>query len=121
MLFISSGSASLPASVVFLIFFTFPCCLAVSQRLQFQKRLLFLFLIVFSKLILHCYGRLPWDVFHRTLLHLVLVFSVADPGCLSRTVFFPARIPDPNFFHPGYTLKNLSILTRKTVSKLSEI
>jgi hypothetical protein len=37
--------------------------------------------------------------------------SVADPGCLSRIrifsipvpgpEFFPSRIPDPNFFHPG--------------------
>ncbi len=26
-----------------------------------------------------------------------------------------------NFFHPGYALKNLSILTQKIVSKLSEI
>ncbi len=50
--------------------------------------------------------------------------SVADPGCLS-------RIPDPNFFYPGSRIqgkknsgsasKNLSILTQKIVSKLSEI
>ncbi len=52
--------------------------------------------------------------------------SVSDPGCLS-------RIPDPNFSHPrsririfpirdpGSATKNLSILTQKTVSKLSEI
>ncbi len=30
--------------------------------------------------------------------------SVADPGCL---------IPDPNFFHPGTSSKNLCILTQK--------
>ncbi len=30
-------------------------------------------------------------------------------------------IPDPNFFHPGSALKNLSILAQKIVSKLSEI
>jgi hypothetical protein len=57
--------------------------------------------------------------------------SVADPGCLS-------RIPDPNFYHPGSEFfpsririffitdpgsasKDLSILTQKIVSKLSEI
>ncbi len=40
--------------------------------------------------------------------------SVADPECL-------ARIPDQNFFHPGSASKNLSILTPKIVSKLSEI
>jgi hypothetical protein len=27
------------------------------------------------------------------------LFSVVDPGCLSRIRFF--SIPDPNFFHPG--------------------
>ncbi len=30
-------------------------------------------------------------------------------------------IPDPKFFHPGSTSKNLSILTQKIVLKLSEI
>jgi hypothetical protein len=53
--------------------------------------------------------------------------SVADPGCLS-------QIPDTNSFHPGSASKNLSmyhswkfkdsvisILTPKTVFKLSEI
>jgi hypothetical protein len=30
-------------------------------------------------------------------------------------------IPDPNFFHPGSASKNLSILTQRIVSKLSEI
>ncbi len=30
-------------------------------------------------------------------------------------------IPDPNFFDPGSASKNLSILTQKIVSKLSEI
>ncbi len=37
------------------------------------------------------------------------VYSVADPGCLT-------RIPDPNFSHPGSRIrpsKNLSILTQK--------
>jgi hypothetical protein len=44
----------------------------------------------------------------------VLLTSVVDPGCLS-------RIPGPNFFRPGSTSKNLSILTQKIDSKLSEI
>jgi hypothetical protein len=30
-------------------------------------------------------------------------------------------IPDPNFFHPGFASKNLSIFTQNIVSKLSEI
>ncbi len=30
-------------------------------------------------------------------------------------------VPDPNFFHPESASKNLSILTQKIVSKLSEI
>ncbi len=34
---------------------------------------------------------------------------------------FGMFIPDPNFFHPGSASKNSSILTQKTVSKLSEI
>jgi hypothetical protein len=29
--------------------------------------------------------------------------------------------PDPNFFHPGSASKNLSILTKRIVAKLSEI
>ncbi len=45
--------------------------------------------------------------------------SVADPGCLSRMRIF--SIPDLNFFHPGSASKNLSILTQKIYSKLSEI
>jgi hypothetical protein len=40
--------------------------------------------------------------------------SVADPGCLS-------RMRDPNLFHPGSASKDLSILTKKIVSTLSEI
>ncbi len=46
----------------------------------------------------------------------VIITSVPDPGCLS-------RIPDPNFSipDPGSTSKNLSILTQKIVSQLSEI
>jgi hypothetical protein len=35
--------------------------------------------------------------------------------------FSPSRIPDPIFFHPGSTSKNLSILTQKLIFKLSEI
>ncbi len=35
--------------------------------------------------------------------------------------FFPSQIPDPNFFHPGSASKNVSILTPKIFSKLSEI
>ncbi len=38
---------------------------------------------------------------------------------LSRIRLF--SIPDPNFFHPGSTKKNLSILTQKIVFKLTEI
>jgi hypothetical protein len=50
--------------------------------------------------------------------------SVADPGCLSRIRNF--SIPDPGskrFPDPGSgsELKNLSILTQKIVSMLSEI
>jgi|688.fasta_scaffold270925_2 hypothetical protein len=45
----------------------------------------------------------------------ICTYSVADPGCLS-------RILDRLFFHPGYELfpsrKNVSILTKKMVSKL---
>ncbi len=53
---------------------------------------------------------------------IVVSFSVADPGCLS-------RIPDPTFFHPGSRIrtvfipdpgsssKNLSILTPKKAKK----
>jgi hypothetical protein len=36
----------------------------------------------------------------------VIITSVTDQGCLS-------RIRDPNFFHPGSALKNLSILNQK--------
>jgi hypothetical protein len=41
--------------------------------------------------------------------------SVTDPGCFSRSRidFFPSRIPDPNFFHPGSVSTILSILTPK--------
>jgi hypothetical protein len=51
-------------------------------------------------------------------------FSVADPGCLDvypGSEFF--SIPDPKFSitDSGSVAKNLSILTQKTVSKLSEI
>ena len=73
------------------------------------------------------------------------ISSFADPGCLSWILdrgseFFPSRIPDPGskffpswipdpgseFFpsrrlDPGSASKNLSILTKKMVSQLSEI
>ncbi len=73
------------------------------------------------------------------------IFSFADPGCLSQILdprsdvfpsqikdsgskFFPSWIPDPRseFFpsrvlDPGSASKNLSILTKKLVSQLSEI
>jgi hypothetical protein len=39
----------------------------------------------------------------------IRIFSIPDPG----SEFFPSRIPDPNFFHPGSASKNLSILTQK--------
>ncbi len=45
--------------------------------------------------------------------------SVADPGRLPRIHIF--SIPDLIFFHPGFVLKNSSILTQKIVTKLSEI
>ncbi len=67
------------------------------------------------------------------------ISSFADPGCLSQisdpeSEFFPSQIPDSGskifpswipdprskFFHPGSALKNLSILTKKMVSQLSE-
>ncbi len=35
-------------------------------------------------------------------LHSNGLFSVADPGCLS-------RIPDPTFFHPGSRIRTVSI------------
>ncbi len=41
--------------------------------------------------------------------------------CCPFMIFAVLRIPDPNFFHPGSASKNLSILTQKIVSKLSEI
>ncbi len=44
----------------------------------------------------------------------IRICSVADPVCLT-------RIQDSNFFYPGSASKNLSILTQKIVSKLSEI
>ncbi len=73
------------------------------------------------------------------------ISSFADPWCLSWILdpgseFFPSRIPDPGskffaswipdpkseFFpsrmlDPGFASKNLSILTKKMVSQLSEI
>jgi hypothetical protein len=44
----------------------------------------------------------------------IFISSVVDPGCLSRIQI--VSIP-----HPGSASKNLSILTQKIVSKLSEI
>jgi hypothetical protein len=32
---------------------------------------------------------------------MLVSISIADPGCLSGSDFFPYRIPDQNFFHPG--------------------
>jgi len=46
-------------------------------------------------------------------LFLLLFFSVADPGCLSRIWIFPIPDPDPNVFHPVSRIRNLSILTQK--------
>ncbi len=43
---------------------------------------------------------------------------VPDPGCLSQIRVF--SIPNPGF-HPGSASKNLSILTQKMVSEISEI
>ncbi len=67
--------------------------------------------------------------FHRIISHqdtqhwqqLVLI-SVADPGCLSRIRICLSRM-DPNFFHPGsrIRIKEFKYLTKKIVSKLSEI
>ncbi len=62
--------------------------------------------------------------FEKTIAQVIQVMAyyscnVADPGCLSR--IFLSRIPDPNFFHPGSAEKNLSIVTQKIVSELSEI
>ncbi len=52
----------------------------------------------------------------RTVRKFTRYTSVADTGCLS-------RIPDPNFFHPGYEIfqsririKELGILTQEIVS-----
>jgi len=56
----------------------------------------------------------------------LITISVADPGCLFRipnpgSDFFPSRIPNPNFFHPGSASNNLSNLTQKMVSKFYKI
>jgi hypothetical protein len=43
-------------------------------------------------------------------------FSIPDPGSdifHPGSEFFPSRIPDPNFFHPGSVSKNLSIKLKK--------
>jgi hypothetical protein len=44
----------------------------------------------------------------------IQIFSIPDPW--SQIQIFPSRIPEP-----GFSLENLSILTPKMVSKLSEI
>jgi hypothetical protein len=44
--------------------------------------------------------------------------SVADPGCLSRNRIF--SIPDPSSFHFGFSSKNLSVLTQKTVLRVRD-
>jgi hypothetical protein len=46
-------------------------------------------------------------------------FLCCGSGCLSRIRIF--SIPNPSFIDPGSASKNLSILTQKMVSKLSEI
>jgi hypothetical protein len=67
----------------------------------------FLFFCLFCSVIENC----------EHLLILIVGFSVADPGCLSRIPdpTFLSRMPDPNCFHPGSISKNLSILTQKKV------
>jgi hypothetical protein len=69
------------------------------------------------------FGRYFW-FFH---LHSKFVGSVADPGCLSRiripdpdpgSDFFLSRIRTVYILDPGFASKNLSILTKKMVSKL---
>jgi hypothetical protein len=60
-------------------------------------------------------------------LHFKFVSNVADPGCLSRiripdpdpgSNFFPSRIRIVSILDLGSASKNLSILTKKKVSKL---
>jgi hypothetical protein len=50
--------------------------------------------------------------------HIKVQFITANNSlCCGSGIF----IPDPNSFHPGSALKNLSIFSQKMVSKLSEI
>jgi hypothetical protein len=41
------------------------------------------------------------EVRHPNILLLWSAPVFSDPGCLSLIEFFPSRIPDPNFSHPG--------------------
>jgi hypothetical protein len=62
-------------------------------------------------------GRLDlWNLNKDTEVRKIAVLRIRDvyPG----SDFF--SIPDPIFFHPGYASENLSILTQKIVSNLSE-
>ncbi len=56
-------------------------------------------------------------------LFLILFFSVADPGCLSRIWIFPIPDPDSNVFHPGSRIRNkeFKYFNLNNFSKLSEI
>jgi hypothetical protein len=52
------------------------------------------------------------------LLHTVWYFSsVADPACYPGSAFFPSRIPDPNFFQPGFRILIFSIPDPGSASK----
>jgi hypothetical protein len=65
----------------------------------------------------HGYGTVLVRYYLPLCRYAVLRIQDVYPGSES----FPSRISDPNFFHPGSSSKNLSILTTKMVSKLSEI
>jgi hypothetical protein len=58
----------------------------------------------------------PEEVWSFRVKRTFLFISVAHPGCLSRILIGIFSIPDP-----GSASKNLSILTQKIVSELSEI
>ena len=80
-----------------------------------------------------CISPLPWFVTSRNNASYILKKEVDRygtyashwpsvmfiPGFGSRIRIFP--IPDQNFSHPGSATENLSILTKKIVSELSEI
>jgi hypothetical protein len=56
---------------------------------------------------------LPLNIINRTVTH--LFSNNSDPGCSSQIQCCGSGmfIPDPNIFHPGSVLKNLSILNQK--------